>query len=164
MPSFDIVSKFNIQEIENSVNMVNRDIVNRFDFRGSNTKLTLNKKENNIIIETNSVMRLDIIRDMLEKRASKRSVSLKTFVFYDAEKASGMTIRQKVDLYQGISKDNAKKINIFIKGSKLKVQSQIQDDQIRVNAKKIDNLQKIISLLKEENMDIPLQFVNMKNN
>ena len=164
MPSFDIVSKFNIQEIENSVNMVNRDIVNRFDFRGSNTKLTLNKKENNIIIETNSEMRLDIVRDMLEKRALGRSVSLKTFVFYDSEKASGMSVRQKIDLYQGISKDNAKKINKFIKGSKLKVQSQIQDDQIRVNAKKIDNLQKIISLLKEENMDIPLQFVNMKNN
>ena len=109
-------------------------------------------------------MRLDIVRDMLEKRALKRSVSLKTFVFNNAEKASGMTIRQKVDLYQGISKDNAKKINKFIKDSKLKVQSQIQDDQIRVNAKKIDNLQKIISLLKEENMDIPLQFVNMKNN
>jgi len=164
MPSFDIVSKFNIQEIENSVNMVNRDIVNRFDFRGSNTKLTLYKKENNIIIETNSEMRLDIVRDMLEKRALGRSVSLKTFIFYDVEKASGMTVRQKVDLYQGISKDNAKKINKFIKGSKLKVQSQIQDDQIRVNAKKIDNLQKIILLLKEENMDIPLQFVNIKNN
>ena len=162
MPSFDVVSKFNIQEVENSVNMVNRDIVNRFDFRGSNTKLTLNKKENNIIIETNSEMRLDIVRDILGKRAIRRSVSLKTFVFNNAEKASGMTIRQKIDLHQGISKDNAKKINKFIKDSKLKVQSQIQDDQIRVTAKKIDDLQKIIALLKEENMDFPLQFVNMK--
>ena len=106
MPSFDVVSKFNIQEIENSVNMVNRDIVNRFDFRGSNTKLTLNKKENNILIETNSEMRLNIVRDMLEKRAIQRAVSLKIFVFNDAVKASGMTIRQKVDLYQRISKDN----------------------------------------------------------
>ena len=162
MPSFDVVSKFNIQEIENSVNMVNRDIVNRFDFRGSNTKLTLNKKKNNIIIETNSEMRLDIVRDILGKRAIGRSVSLKTFVFNNAEKASGMTIRQKIDLHDGISKDNAKKINKFIKNSKLKVQSQIQDDQIRVTAKKIDDLQKIISLLKEEKMDLPLQFVNMK--
>ena len=162
MPSFDIVSKFNIQEIENSVNMVNRDIVNRFDFRGSNTKLTLNKKENNIIIETNSEMRLDIVRDMLEKRALKRSVSLKTFVFNNAEKASGMTIRQKVDLHQGISKDNAKKINKLIKESKLKVQSQIQDEQIRVSAKNIDDLQNIISMIKIMEMDLPLQFVNMK--
>ena len=73
-----------------------------------------------------------------------------------------MTIRQKVDFHQGISQDNAKKINKFIKDSKLKVQSQIQDEQIRVTAKKIDDLQKIISLLKEEKMDLPLQFVNMK--
>ena len=162
MSSFDVVSKFNIQEIENSVNMVNRDIANRFDFRGSNTKLTLNKKENNILIETNSEMRLNIVRDMLGKRAIGRPVSLKTFNFNNPEKASGMTIRQNVDLHQGISKDNAKKINKFIKDSKLKVQSQIQDGQIRVTAKKIDDLQKIISLLKEEKMDLPLQFVNMK--
>ena len=162
MPSFDVVSKFNIQEVENSVNMVNRDIVNRFDFRGSNTKLTFNKKENNILIETNSEMRLNIVRDMLEKRAIGRSVSLKTFVFNDPEKASGMAIRQKVDLHQGISKDHAKKINKFIKDSKLKVQSQIQDEQIRVTAKKIDDLQNIISIIKKMEMDLPLQFVNMK--
>ena len=162
MPSFDVVSKFDIQEVENSVNMVNRDIINRYDFRGSNTKLILNKKENNIKVESDSEMRLDIVRDMLEKRAIGRSVSLKTFIFNDTEKASGMTVRQKVDLHQGISKDNAKKINKFIKESKLKVQSQIQDDQIRVTAKKIDDLQSIISLLKDENLNIPLQFVNMK--
>ncbi len=162
MPSFDVVSKFNIQEVVNSVNMVNRDIVNRFDFSGSNTKLTLNKKENNILIETNSEMRLNIVRDMLEKRAIGRSVSLKTFIFKDPEKASGMTIRQKVDLHQGISKDHAKNINKFIKNSKLKVQSQIQDEQIRVTAKKIDDLQNIISIIKKMEIDLPLQFVNMK--
>ena len=162
MPSFDVVSKINIQEIENSVNMVNRDIINRFDFRGSNTKLTFNKKENYILIETNAEMRLNIVQDMLEKRAIGRSVSLKVFIFNNAEKASGMNIRQKVDLQQGISKDNAKNINKLIKDSKLKVQSQIQDEQIRVSAKKIDDLQKIISIIKKMEMDLPLQFVNMK--
>ena len=162
MPSFDVVSQINIQEIENSVNMVNRDIVNRFDFRGSNTKLTFNKKENYILIETNSEMRLNIVQDMLEKRAIGRSVSLKVFIFNNAEKASGMNIRQKVDLQQGISKDNAKNINKLIKDSKLKVQSQIQDEQIRVSAKNIDDLQKIISIIKKMEMDLPLQFVNMK--
>ena len=162
MPSFDVVSKINIQEIENSVNMVNRDIVNRFDFRGSNTKLTFNKKDNFILIETNSEMRLNIVQDMLEKRAIGRSVSLKVFIFNNAEKASGMNIRQKVDLQQGISKDNAKNINKLIKDSKLKVQSQIQDEQIRVSAKNIDDLQKIISIIKKMEMDLPLQFVNMK--
>ena len=162
MPSFDVVSKINIQEIENSVNMVNRDIVNRFDFRGSNTKLTFNKKDNFILIETNAEMRLNIVQDMLEKRAIGRSVSLKVFIFNNAEKASGMNIRQKVDLQQGISKDNAKNINKLIKDSKLKVQSQIQDEQIRVSAKKIDDLQKIISIIKKMEVDLPLQFINMK--
>ena len=162
MPSFDVVSKINIQEIENSVNMVNRDIVNRFDFRGSNTKLTFNKKENYILIETNSEMRLNIVQDMLEKRAIGRSVSLKVFIFNNAEKASGMNIRQKVDLQQGISKDNAKNINKLIKDSKLKVQSQIQDEQIRVSAKNIDDLQKIISIIKKMEMNLPLQFMNMQ--
>ena len=162
MPSFDVVSKINIQEIDNSVNMVNRDIINRFDFRGSNTKLTFNKKDNFILIETNSEMRLNIVQDMLEKRAIGRSVSLKVFIFNNAEKASGMNIRQKVDLQQGISKDNAKNINKLIKDSKLKVQSQIQDEQIRVSAKNIDDLQKIISIIKKMEMDLPLQFVNMK--
>ena len=162
MPSFDVVSKINIQEIDNSVNMVNRDIINRFDFRGSNTKLTFNKKENYILIETNSEMRLNIVQDMLEKRAIGRSVSLKVFIFNNAEKASGMNIRQKVDLQQGISKDNAKNINKLIKDSKLKVQSQIQDEQIRVSAKKIDDLQKIISIIKKMEMNLPLQFMNMQ--
>ena len=105
---------------------------------------------------------VDIIRDMLEQRAIGRSISLKTFVFNDPEKASGMIIRQKIDLHQGISKDHAKKINKFIKDSKLKVQSQIQDEQIRVTAKKIDDLQNLISIVKKMEMDLPLQFVNMK--
>ena len=162
MPSFDVVSKFDIQEVENSVNMANRDILNRYDFRGTDTKITLNKKDYYIMIESDSEMHLEIVRDMLEKRAIGRSVSIKVFNFNSPEKASGMKVRQKVDLQEGISKDNAKKLNKFIKDTKLKVQSQIQDDQIRVTGKKIDDLQAIISLLKEKNMEFPLQFINMK--
>ena len=162
MPSFDVVSTLNIQEIENSINMVNRDILNRYDFRGSNTKLILNKKDSNIIIETDSEMRLKIIRDIFEKRAINRSVSLKTFIFNDAEKKSGRSVKQKIDLKKGISKENAKKINKLIKDLKLKIQSQIQDEQIRITAKKIDDLQIVISFLKEQDLDLPLQFINMK--
>ena len=162
MPSFDIVSKFEIQEVENAVNMVNRDIASRYDFRGSNALLTLNKKENSIKIEAASEMQLDAVRDMLEKRAISRSVSLKTFKFNDIEEAAGMTIRQKVELQQGISKDKAKIINKLIKDAKLKVQSQIQGEQLRVTGKKIDDLQTVIAFLKEEKLDLPLQFVNMK--
>ncbi len=162
MPSFDVVSTLNIQEIENSINMVNRDILNRYDFRGSNSKLILNKKDNNIMIETDSEMRLEIIRDIFEKRAINRSVSLKTFIFNDAEKKSGMAVKQKIDLKKGISKENAKKINKLIKDLKLKIQSQIQDEQIRITGKKIDDLQMVISFLKEQDLDLPLQFINMK--
>ena len=162
MPSFDIVNKFNIQEIENSVNMVSRDINNRYDLKGSNTKITLNKKHNNIKIESNSEMHLNIVRAMLEKRAIARSVSLKTFKFNTIEKGTGMSVYQKIDLLQGISKDIAKNLNKSIKDSKLKVQSQIQGEQVRVIGKKIDDLQNIISLLKQKNIEIPLQFINFK--
>ena len=162
MPSFDVVSKFDIQEVENSVNMVSRDITNRYDFRGSNTNITLNKKENTIKIESDSEMRLNNVRDMLEKRAIGRKVALKTFKFNDIEKASGMSVRQKVELQEGISKENAKKVNKLIKNSKLKVQSQIQGEQLRVTGKNIDDLQNIIALLKKEFIEIPLQYVNMK--
>ena len=162
MPSFDIVSKYEVQEIENSVNMVTRDIANRYDFRGSSTHILFSKKEGIIKIESDSEIRLIAVRDMLEKRAIGRSVALKTFKFNDIEKGSGMTVRQRVELQEGISKENAKKVNKMIKDSKLKVQSQIQGEQIRVTGKKIDDLQSIITFLKKENLGIPLQFINMK--
>ncbi|MDP6936092.1 MAG: YajQ family cyclic di-GMP-binding protein [Candidatus Marinimicrobia bacterium] len=162
MPSFDIVSKFDLQEVENSVNMVNRDIGNRYDFRGSNSLVFLNKKENSISLESDSEMKINAVKDILEKRAIGRGVSIKTFQFGEVEKASGKNVKQSVKLLQGISKDKAKTINKLIKDSNLKVQSQIQGEQIRVTGKKIDDLQAVISLLNEKVSDIPLQYVNMK--
>jgi hypothetical protein len=162
MPSFDIVSKFDLQEVENSVNMVNRDIGNRYDFRGSNSLVFLNKKENSISLESDSEMKINAVKDILEKRAIGRGVSIKTFQFGEVEKASGKNVKQSVKLLQGISKDKAKTINKLIKDSNLKVQSQIQGEQIRVTGKKIDDLQAVISLLNVKVSDIPLQYVNMK--
>mgnify|MGYP001202022248 FL=1 len=162
MPTFDIVCKYAIHEIENTVNMVKRDILNRYDFKGSNTNITLDKKNATIKIESESEMQLGSVRDMLEKRAVGRKVSLKTFKIHDVEKGSGMSVRQNIELQEGISKDNAKQINKLIKDSKLKVQSQIQGEQLRVTGKKIDDLQTVITFLKDENLGIPLQFVNMK--
>ena len=162
MPTFDIVCKYEIHEIENTVNMVKRDIINRYDFRGTNTEILLDKKNASIKIESKSEMQLDSLRDMLEKRAVSRKVSLKTFKLNEVEKGSGMTVKQHIDLLEGISKDNAKKINKLIKDSKLKVQSQIQGEQLRVTGKKIDDLQTVIKLLKNEVQDVPLQFVNIK--
>ena len=163
MPSFDIVSSLDMQEIDNAVNMVKRDINNRYDFKGSTSSITLNKNDNYIIIEGDNDYQMDTIVDMLQNRAISRKVSVKAFKYNDIENASGMKFRQRVDLQSGISKENGKKINTLIKDMKLKVNSQIQGEQIRVTAKKIDDLQAVIGRLKEKNLDIPLQFVNMKN-
>ena len=115
-----------------------------------------------INVESDSEMQISTVQDMIEKRAVGRKVALKTFKFNDVEKGGGMSHRQSIELQEGISQDIAKKINKMIKDSKLKVQSQIQGDQLRVSGKKIDDLQLVIKLLKEENIGIPLQFINMK--
>jgi len=163
MPSFDIVSKLDMQEVDNAVNMVKRDIGNRYDFKGSSSSITLSKGDNNITIEADNEYQMNTIIDMLENRSISRKVSIKAFKYMGIENASGLKLRQKVDLQSGISKENGKKINTLIKDLKLKVNSQIQGEQVRVTGKKIDHLQDVISKLKEKNLDIPLQFVNMKS-
>ncbi len=163
MPTFDIVSKLDMQEVDNTINMVTRDIANRYDFRGSSTKLTLNKSEKTIKLEADNDMQLTSVRDMLENRAISRKLSIKIFDYKNKENASGMSVRQIVKLREGISSDNAKKINKMIKDMKLKVQSQIQGEQLRVTGKKIDDLQGVISALNKSKLDFPLQFVNMKS-
>ena len=162
MPSFDIVSSFDMQELDNAVNMVKRDILNRYDFKGTNSQISLNKQDKNIKIETSSTMQREAIVDMLKNRSISRKVPIKIFDFKEEEKASGMTVRQFIHLKEGISKDDAKIINTLIKNFKLKVQSQIQGEQIRVTAKKIDDLQDIIGRLKEEKLSIALQYINFK--
>ena len=163
MPSFDIVSKYDMQEVDNAVNMVTRDIVNRYDFRGSKTSLSLDKGEKTITILADNTMQLAAVVDMLKSRAINRKVSLKVFDFQEEESAAGTSIRQKIILREGIDRDRAKKINKMIKDKKLKVQTQIQGEQLRVTGKKIDDLQSVISMLKSANFDSELQFVNMKN-
>ena len=163
MPSFDIVSSFNMQEVDNAVNMVIRDIGNRYDFRGSSTSISLDKGDKNITILADNSMQLAAVVDMLKSRAISRKISIKVLKFHDEESAAGTSIRQKVTLREGIDKDRAKNINKMIKDKKLKVQSQIQGEQIRVTGKKIDDLQSVISMLKTANLDINLQYVNMKS-
>jgi len=162
MPSFDIVSKYDIQEIDNAVNNVKRDIANRYDFRGSNSSITLNKTDKNIKIEAGSTMQRETIVDMLKNRSISRKVSLKVYDFKDEEAASGLSVRQYVHLKEGISKEKSKDINKLIKNYKLKVQSQIQGEQIRVTGKKIDDLQNVINKLKSEKLDLALQYINFK--
>ncbi|MBT5077285.1 MAG: YajQ family cyclic di-GMP-binding protein [Candidatus Marinimicrobia bacterium] len=163
MATFDVVNKLDMQEVDNTINMVTRDIANRYDFKGSSTNLSLNKSEKTIKLEADNNMQLTAVRDMLENRAISRKLSIKIFDFQNEENASGMSVRQIVKLREGISTDNAKKINKMIKDMKLKVQSQIQGEQLRVTGKKIDDLQSVITALNEAKLDFPLQFVNMKS-
>lgn len=162
MPSFDVVSTFDMQEVDNAVNTVKRDISTRYDLKGTQAKIDLNKTDKNITIVADNEMHLTAIKDMLENRSVSRKISLKTFEYKEEEIASGMTMRQQVNLKEGISKENATKINKMIKSMKIKVQSQIQGGQLRVTGKKIDDLQEVITALNESDIDIPLNFVNMK--
>ena len=163
MPSFDIENLLDMQEIDNAVNTVKRDIATRYDFKGSDSTITLNKTENKIKIETDSEYKLKAIIDMLENRSIGRKISIKTYKYNNFENASGNTVRQYIELQSGISKEIAKKINIIIKEMKLKVNSQIIGDKLRVTGKKIDHLQEVMQVLKKGKIDIPLQFVNMKS-
>ena len=162
MPSFDIVSSFDMQELDNAVNMVKRDINNRYDFKGTTSSITLNKNDNNIIINGDSDYHMNTIVDMLENRSISRKVSIRTFTYNKIENTSGMKLKQLVDLKSGISKEKGKVINTIIKNERLKINSQIQGDKIRVTGKKIDDLQEVIQILKEKVLDIPLQFTNLK--
>ena len=162
MPSFDIENTIDLQEIDNAVNTVKRDIATRYDFKGTESTIELNKTDFKIKIQTDTEYKLQAIIDMLENRSISRKISVKTYKYNSIEKASGNSVRQNVDLQSGISKETCKKINAFIKTLKLKVNSQIIGDKLRVTAKKIDDLQNIIQMVKEQNFEIPLQFVNMK--
>ena len=125
-------------------------------------RIVLNKSEKNIKVEADNSMQREAIIDMLKNRSVTRKVPLKIYEFKDEERASGMMVRQYIILKEGISKENAKTLNKLIKNFKLKVQSQIQGEQLRVSAKKIDDLQIVIQKIKSENLDIALQFVNLK--
>ena len=162
MPSFDIVSRFDMQELDNAVNSVKRDIQGRYDFKGSSSSIELSKSDNYIIINGDTEYQINSIVDMLQNRSIGRKVSIKTFDYMDIEEASGMKVRQKINLKSGMSKEYSKKINTTIKELKLKVNSQIQGESLRVTGKKIDDLQFIIEKLKKSNIDLPLQFINFK--
>ena len=162
MPSFDVVSRLDFQEIDNAIGNATREIGNRYDFKGSNSDITLNKADKKIKIEAGNSMQREAIVDMLKNRSVSRKVPLKIYDFQNEEKAEGMSVRQYVFLKEGISKDNAKIINKLIKNYKLKIQSQIQGDQLRVTGKKIDDLQSVMQNLKAEKLDVALQYINFK--
>ncbi len=161
MPSFDIVSKLDLQEIDNAVNIAKKEIANRFDFKGSKSSIELGKDE--ITLVSDDEYKLKQVTDVLENKITKRGISLLALDYQKVENATLGCVRQLIKLKQGVDKDNAREIMKTIKESKLKVQSQFMDEQVRVTAKKIDDLQEIITLLKTSQLKLPLQFTNMRS-
>jgi hypothetical protein len=162
MPTFDIVSKVDLQLLDNAINNAKKEILNRYDFNGSKTEIDLDKKLNIIHILTESEMYISSIEDAIITRAMKQQIDPKCFDFGKEHQASGNMLRKEVKIKEGIDKELAKQIVKKIKDSKLKVEAQIQNDQLRVTAKKIDDLQSVIQLLRGETFEQALQLINMR--
>jgi uncharacterized protein YajQ (UPF0234 family) len=158
--SFDIVSKVDRQEVTNAVQQAVREIENRFDFKGS--KSDIKYEGDTITLISDDDFKLKNVIDILESKMVKRNIDLKSLKYGKVEPAAGDTVKQVVTIRQGIDKDVAKEINKTVKNSKLKVQAQIQGDQVRVTGKNRDDLQAIIKLLKEQDLEVPLQFINYR--
>lgn len=163
MPSFDIVSKIDAQTLDNAINNAKKEILNRYDFHSSKSTIDHDKKTNIITIVTEDEMKLKAITDSIISRMIKQGLDAKSLDFGKETYASGNMIRKEVSIKEGIDKEAAKKIVAKIKDSKIKAQASIMEDQIRVQSKNIDDLQKVISLCRGEDFDQPLQFINMRN-
>ena len=162
MPSFDVVSEIDMQEVRNAVDQAQRELATRFDFKDTESSIELGKDE--LTLRSNSEDRLRAVRLVIEEKWVKRQVSLKTLDWGKVEDASGQRVRQVVKLKAGISSDAARDLNKRIKAMNLKgIQSQTQGDAIRVTGKKRDDLQAVIAALKEEELDLPLQFNNFRD-
>lgn len=163
MPSFDIVSQIDLQEVDNAVNNVLKEVATRYDFRGDATEIDLNRKEKRINMVTGDEMKIKALREMLITHFSRRKLDHRAMEFSEPEPTSKGRLKQTITLKEGVDKDSARAIVKMVKDSKLKVQTAIQDEQVRVTAKKIDDLQQVISMVKAAELDLPLQYVNMKS-
>jgi uncharacterized protein YajQ (UPF0234 family) len=163
MPSFDMVSKVDLQTLDNAINVVNKEITNRFDFKGSHVLIELNKKDFKVNLEADSEMKIDQIVDVMISRSMKQGLAAEVYDLSKDAFASGKVTKKEVPVRNGIKQEDAKKIVKLIKDSNLKVQAAIMDDIIRITAKKIDDLQEVIALSKTWNLGLALQYVNMKS-
>jgi len=160
VPSFDVVSEVDSQEVTNALDQSRREISTRFDFKNSNASIEC--QDNVITLSANNDFQIKQILDVVYHKMAKRNVDINSFESNPIETA-GMTSRQKINVRQGIDKETAKKIIKTIKDSKLKVQTAIQGEQVRITGKKRDDLQNVIGVLKDNNFDIPLQFLNFRD-
>ena len=161
MPSFDVVSRTDLMEVDNALNGMKREIKQRFDLAG--TKCDVERKENSLVMTADDNMKLKQLQDLLRKYAAQRKVDTKAFEFQDAQAASGDTLRQTVFIKQGIEPELGKKITKAVKGTKIKVQVSIKGEELHISGKKRDDLQKIISFIKDMKNNQPLQYVNFRD-
>lgn len=160
--SFDIVSRVDLQEVSNAVGQAIKEIKQRYDFKGSKSSIDFNRDAAEITLVSDDEFKLKSVVDVLQTKLVGRKVSLKSLQYGKTEQASGGTVRQVIKLQQGIPQEKAKHIVKLIKDMKIKVQSEIQGDQLRVRSKKIDDLQAVISMLKEKDFDFHIEFVNYR--
>jgi uncharacterized protein YajQ (UPF0234 family) len=163
MPSFDFSSKVDLQTLDNAVNVVKKEITNRFDFKGSHVVIELNKKDFKLSIEADSDMKMDQILDVLISRSMKQGLAAEVYDLTKETHPSGKIVKRDVPVRNGIKQEDAKKIVKHIKDAGLKVQAAIMDDIVRVTGKKIDDLQEVIQLCRTAELDLPLQFENMRS-
>ena len=161
MPSFDVVSRIDHQEIDNAIGNATREITTRYDFKGSNT--SIEKKENSIIVLTDDEMKAGQVNDMLVTHFVRRKVDPLCLKKKELEKAGGNKIKQIYDLTEGIDKSICKKLIADVKSSKIKVQVKINGNELRVDGKKKDDLQSVIQLIESSNTGIPIQFINFRD-
>lgn len=161
MASFDVVSKTDLQEVDNAIHGVTREIDNRYDFKGGNTKLE--RRDEVIEIVADDDYKLTAVQDLLKVYFTRRDLDAKALDFGKPEAASGDTIKQVITIKQGLDQDTSKKIIKEMKAQKLKTQAAIRGDELRITGKKRDELQAIIALIKGLDLDLPLQFINFRD-
>jgi uncharacterized protein YajQ (UPF0234 family) len=160
--SFDIVSDVNMQEVDNAINQARKEIAQRYDFKGSKSAIDLNQKEKHLTVVSDDEFKLKSVIDVLQNKLIKRGVSIKALDYGTVEPAAGATVRQIIRLRVGIDKENARLIVKMIKDTKLKVQSQIMDDQVRVSGKNKDDLQSVMKMLRDAELSFAMQFTNYR--
>jgi uncharacterized protein YajQ (UPF0234 family) len=160
--SFDVVSKIDLQEVENAVHQANKEMSTRFDFKGSISRVEWDKKESQLTFFSDDEIKLKSVNDIVQSKLVKRGISLKSLDYKSIEGAERGTVRQVVKITQGIASEKAKTIVQSIKESKLKVQASIQGDQLRVTGRSKDDLQAVMNLLRAGDYGLPLQFNNYR--
>jgi uncharacterized protein YajQ (UPF0234 family) len=160
--SFDIVSKVDMQEVDNALNQARKEIGQRYDFKASKTTIELKEKEHELIILSDDDFKMKAVVDILQSKFVKRNVPLKALTYSAIEPAASGLVRQTITLQNGIDKENAKLISKMIKESKLKVQAQIMEDQVRVSGKSKDDLQAVMQMIRQADLKFAVQFINYR--